>query len=292
MKEDKRSDRISVWILIVGFIISTLFLVWSFILSWTPELCETVGCLNIFIFVNMKAPLGAFTATIISYSARMLHVRFLQTQDQLKLAREQNVSNSFFMHKKALIEFCESLESKHEVNIDTEVVYNLLFPENSPVEMNFSLGIEKEHLVHPFIKSKEDLECGNIDVKMIAQLVFESYFFAQVTLGVKPKDMRKCAHIELHQDLMNHAMNNMRNAKLHSDSYSIIDKPAKIPLLSEKWGSSENKVALIVRSLGKFANVDLKDRRLSDKFAGFGFLDASLPKMQGIKIIPPEIPKA
>ena len=294
MEEEKTKhlDSISTGILVTGFLASLALLLWSLILSWTPEFCKTVECLNSFIYTNMKAPLGALTATIAAYSARMLHVRFSQTEDQLDLARQQNISNSFFMHKKALIEFCERLESKHDVNIDTETVYSLLFPENSSMRMSFSLGIEEEHLVHPFIKSNEDFESGNIDMKMIAQLAFESYLFAQVVLGLKPRDMAKCASIEIHQDLLNYAIKNIRNGTLKGNIETFFNKPAQIPLLSEKWGDSENKVALIAKSFGKFANVDLKDRRLSDKLAGFGFLDASLPMMQGIKRIPPKSQEA
>lgn len=282
---EKDNDRVAIGILLSGSLVSLILLIWSFLLSWSTELCETVDCLNNYIFGNMKAPFGALTATIGLYSARMLHVRFIQTQEQLRLAREQNVSNSFFTHKKALVELCESLENKHDVIIDTEIVYNLLFPENSPIEMSFSLGIEEDHLVHPFIKSNDDFENGNADMKLIAQLAFESFFFSQATLGIRPKDISKCSHIEVHPDLMNYALSNIRNAE--SEGELTVGKPTKIPLLSKKWGDSESKVALIARSLAKFANTDLRERRLSDKLSGFAFLDASLPNMQGIKLIPP-----
>lgn len=283
----KQRDVLSLVILIVGGILTAFFSIWVICLNWSSNFCETIDCLNNYFFEVLKVPLGIVTATIASYSARMLHVRFIQTEKQIQLTLDNNTANNFFMHKKALSELCSHLEEVHNVEINAESVYRLLFPENSPHNMKFTSDISKEKMIHPFIKAKEAFEAKEVSSKLINQLVIDSFIF-QSTLKVKPREGSNNSQLELPREFAIYGFENTKAVSVtttQGNLADIIDKPFKFTLLDKSWGSSENKLNLIANAYAKFAGIDLSEKILSDRLAGFSFLDASLPKMQGIKLV-------
>lgn len=287
----KAKDNLSTAILGIGIVSTVVLTIWVFALSWTPSFCSNVECLNNFVFDVLKAPLGVATATIAGYSARILYLRFLQTEKQIALTSDNNTANNFFMHKKALADLCSHLESVHDIEIDAEVVYALLFPNNTPHNVLFVSEKDKNTLLHPFIASRDQLETNNISYKLVARLIVDSFMF-QSRLGIKPKQSNDNPKLEVVKELAIYGFNNGKICTANTDSSSIINESVKFSLLGESWGASENKINIVAKAYAKFAGIDLSEDRLSDRLAGFSFLDASLPNMIGIKLIPAENDKS
>lgn len=281
----KEKDNLSIAILYVGITSTIVLTIWTVVISWTPTFCDTVKCLNNFVFDVLKAPLGIATATIAGYSARMLHVRFLQTEKQIALTSDNNTANNYFMHKKALADLCSHLEFVHNVEINSEVVYALLFPNNSPSKVLFVSEKSKNTLLHPLIEARNELENNNISYKLFARLIIDSFMF-QSRLGIKPKENNSHPKLELASELAIYGFNHGKVCTPSTDASSIINTPVKLSLVGKNWGSSENIINVIAKAYAKFAGIDLSEEQLSDRFVGFGFLDASLPNMTGVKLIP------